>query len=63
MVGVAATAPDPSVSGFLGIFTLLEDGAYTTPKLRIDRLVTLPLGGRPLLMVCLKAPEPHIRAL
>ena len=63
MAGVAATEPDPSIPGFLGIFTLLEDGANTTPRSRIERLATFPLGERPPLMVCLEAPEPHIHVL
>ena len=33
MAGVLATAPDPSVPGFPGIYTLLEDRANTTPRL------------------------------
>ena len=32
MARVSATAPDPSVPGFPVIFTLLEDGANTTPN-------------------------------
>ena len=63
MVGVVATTLDPIVPGFLGIFTLLEDGAHTTPHSWLKRLATLPLGERPLLVVCLEAPEQHIRVL
>ena len=63
MARLAVTTPNPSVPGFLGIFTLLEDGANTTPRSRIERLATFPLGERPPLMVCLEAPEPHIRVL
>ena len=63
MVGVAATAPDPSVPRFPGIFALLEEGAHTTPRSLLERLATLPLGERSPLMVCLEAPDPHIRVL
>ena len=63
MSGVASTAPDPSVTGFPGIFALLEDGAHTTPHLRMERPTNFPLGERPLLVVCLEAPEPHIRVI
>ena len=59
MAGVAATAPDPSVPGFPGIFALLEDGAHTTPQSRLERLATLPLGDKLPPVVYLKAPEPH----
>ena len=63
MARVAATAPDHNVPGFPGIFALLEEGAHTTPRLRLERLTTLPLGDRSPLVVCLKAPDPHIRVL
>ena len=63
MDGVAATAPNPSVPGFPGIFNLLEERANTTPQLRIHRLVTLQLGERPPLVVFHKVPEIHIRVL
>ena len=63
MAGVAANVPGPSIPGFPGIFSLLEEGAHPTPRSRLERLVTLPLGERPPLEVCLKAPEPHIRVL
>ena len=60
MAGVAATAPEPSVPRFLGIFIILEEGGNMTPGSRLERLVTLPLGKRPPLVVCLEAPELHI---
>ena len=63
MAVVAATAPNPSVPRFPGIFTLLEDGENMTPQLRIEKIETLPLGERPPLVVCLEAPEPHIRVI
>ena len=63
MEGVAATAPNPSVPGFPGIFTLLEYGANTTLKSLLESLATLLLEGSPPLMVCLEAPEPHIHVL
>ena len=63
MAGVAANVPDPSIPGFPGIFSLLEEGAHTTPRSRLERLVTLPLGERPPLEVCLEAPESHIRVI
>ena len=63
MAGVAATAPDPSIPSFPVIFTLLEDGVNTTSRLWLKRLATLSLGERPPLVVCLEAPEPHIRML
>ena len=44
-------APDPGVPWFLVIFTLLEDGANTTPRLRIKRIATLPLVERTPLVV------------
>ena len=63
IAGVAATALDPSIPGFPFIFTLLEDGANTTPQLRLERLATLLLGESPPLMVCIEAPEPHIHVI
>ena len=63
MAGVATTAPGPSILGYPGIFTLLKSGSNTTPQERLERLATFPLGGRPQLVVCLEAPEPHIRML
>ena len=60
MAGVAATEPDPRIPGLLGIFTLLEDGANTTPRSRLKRLATLPMGESPPLVVCLESPEPNI---
>ena len=63
MYGVASTAPDPIVNSFPGIFALLGDGAHTTPHLRMERPTNFPLGERPLLVVCLEAPEPHIRVI
>ena len=51
MAEVAVTAPNPSVHGFLRIFNLLEDGANTTPQLRLKRLATLPLKDSPPLVV------------
>ena len=63
MAGVAATAPDPSVTIFLSIFALLEDGAHTTPRSQLERLATLLLGEKPPLVVCLEAPESHIRVI
>ena len=63
MAEVAETAPNPSVPGFLGIFAILEDGALTTPCSQLEILATLPLGDKPPLVVCLEAPEPHIRVL
>ena len=61
MDGVAETAPNPSVPGFPGIFTLIEDGLNMTARLSLERLATFPLGEWPPLMVCLEALEPHIR--
>ena len=63
MTGVAATAPNSSLPGYPVILFLLEDGTHTTPCLRLERLGSLPLGERPLLVVCLEAPEPHIRVI
>ena len=63
MAGVAATVPDPRVPRLPGIFTLLEDGDNTNPQSRLERLVTLPLGDSPPLVVCLETPKPHIRVL
>ena len=42
---------------------MLEDGTNMTPKLRLERIATLPLGERPPLVVCLNAPKPHILVL
>ena len=63
MAGVAATAPDPALAGFPAIFTLLEAGQNPTSNTRLDMIVTLLLGERPPLLVCLDSPEPHIRVL
>ena len=53
----------PSAGRFFVIFTLLEAGPNTTPQARLELIVTLPLGERSSLVVCLEAPEPHIRFL
>ena len=63
MAGVAATAPNPIISGLPGVFTLLEDGSNMNPQSQLKRLVTLQLGERPPLVVCLDAPEPQTRML
>ena len=63
MARVLAKAPDPSIPHFPGIFTLLEDRGNTTPRLRLKRLETFPLGERPPLVVCLEAPDPDICVL
>ena len=63
MAGVAATEPKLSIPGFPGVFTLLKAGAHPTPQTQLKRLVTLHLGERPPIVVCLKAPETHIRVL
>ena len=63
MSRVAVTATNPSIPGFPDIFALLEEGAHPTPRSRLEKLATLPLGDMPLLVVCLKAPEPHIYML
>ena len=60
---VAATAPHPSIPGFPGVFILIEDRDNTTPRSRLERLTTLPLGEKPPLVVRLKAPETHIHML
>ena len=56
VAGVASTASDLSIPGLPGIFILLKAGAHKTPQSRLKRLVTLPLGDRPPLVVCLEAP-------
>ena len=53
MDGVAAKAPDPALAGFLAIFKILEAGLKTASKSRLKRIVTLTLGERPLVVVCL----------
>ena len=63
MAGVAATVPELSAPRFPGIFSLLEDGANTTPNSRLERIATLPLGERPPLVMCFKDTEPHICVL
>ena len=63
MARVVATAPNPRIPEFPGIFTLLMAEANTTPQVGLERLTTLPLGERPPLVVCLEAPETHIRML
>ena len=55
--------PDPALSSFLAIFTLLEARQDTTTKMRLERIVTLLLGEMPSVLVCLKHPEPQIRVL
>ena len=63
MDGVAATENDPKVPGFPAILSLLEDEANKNPRLHLERLATLTLEERPLIVVCLKALEPHIRVI
>ena len=45
------------------LFSLLEDRQGTLPRSRLERLATLPLTERPLLLVCLSTPDSHIRVL
>ena len=54
---------NPSIPVFPDIFSLLEDGANTNPQSRMERLATLPLGERLPIVVCLEAPESHIRVI
>ena len=63
VAGVEAAASDPILSGFPGVFDLLEAGDNTNPQSRIERIYTFSLGERTPLVVCLKTPEPHIRVL
>ena len=60
MAGVAVIAPDIIIARFHGVFTLLEVGANMIHQAQIEILVSLPLGERPPLVVCLDSPEPHI---
>ena len=57
MAGVLATSLDLALAGFLSIFTLLEARQDTTPQIRLERIVTLLLGERPPVLVCLDYPE------
>ena len=63
MAGVAAAVPDPELVKLLSIFSLLEDWKATTPKSILYRIVTFPVGKRPLLMVCIDSPELYIIVL
>ena len=51
---------DPGLSASPTLFTLLEENQFTTPILRLEIIATLPLTERPLLLICLESPEPHI---
>ena len=68
LAGITATVPHPSLDCFPDISTLLEVRHGTPPpppppQSRLERLVTVPLEERPLVLVCLNTPEPHIRVL
>ena len=56
----ASNKEDPALSAFPALFTLLKENQGTTPRLRIKRIATLPLTKRPLLLICLAPPMPHI---
>ena len=56
MAGVDATAQNPVLANFPDIFTLLEAGQNTTLQVRLELIINLPLGERPLLVVCLNSP-------
>ena len=51
------------LDGFPAIFPILEDRQDTTPQSRLERIVTLPVGERPTVLVSIDSPEPHIRVL
>ena len=59
----AVKTPNQSIIGFPGAFTLFKAGANVTLQERLKRLTTFPLGERPPILVCLEAPELHIRVL
>ena len=53
MSGVAATVPNLTLEGFLAILYLIEAQQDTTTQIRLDRTVTLTLGERYPVLVCL----------
>ena len=64
LIILAAASPrDTTLAAFLAIFTLLDPRAGTPPRYRIQRLATLPLEERPLLVVCVDTLNLHIRVL
>ena len=60
---VAATATDPVLASFPDIFILLEARQNINPQAQLERIVSLPLGENPPLVVFLEYPETHIRVL
>ena len=51
------------LSDFPALFSLLENKQGSSPRLWLERLATLPLTKRTILLICLVTPEPHIRVL
>ena len=54
---------DSCFSSFPELLYLLEDRKGEYPRSLLDRLATLPLTERPLLLICLSTLEPHIQIL
>ena len=54
---------DSCISAFPALFYLLEDKQGTSPRSRLELLMTLSLSERPFILICLATPEPHIRVL
>ena len=60
---VESSIDDTALRSFPALFTLLEDKKGTIPKSQIERIMTMPLTERPLLLICLMSLEPRIRVL
>ena len=59
----ASNKEDPALSTFPALFTLLKENQGNTPRLLLERITTLTLNKRPLLLICLAPPKPHILVL
>ena len=50
----------PCLGTFPALSTLPKDNQETSPRSRLEIIATLPLTERPLLLIFLASPEPHI---
>ena len=59
----ASGQPGLSLGALPALLYLLEDKEGSPPRSCFERLATLPLSERPLLLVCLEKTDPHTRIL
>ena len=56
----ASSREDPGLRTFPVLFTILKGNQGMSPRLRLEIIATLSLMERPLLLIFLATPEPHI---